>query len=79
MIGNRCKYSKLSLISAIGESGKMVYQIRQGTFNGKSMIWFFRDLLKSTRKKIILIWDGAKVHHCQEVKDFLDTNAGKRL
>lgn len=79
VIEHKCKYSKLALISAISESGKMIYQVRQGTFNGKAIVYFLKRLVKYTRRKIILIWDGAAVHRCQDVKDFLETQAGKKL
>ena len=29
--------------------------------------------------KLLVIWDGATIHHCQAVKDFLATGAAKRL
>ncbi len=79
MIDNRCKYSKLSLISAIGEQGKLIYHVRQGTFNGNAIVRFLKFLLKGKKKNIVLIWDGASVHNCKEVKSFLDTLKHNRL
>jgi len=79
IIKNRCRYSKLSLISAISERGKLIYQIRQGTFNGKAIVRFLKFLLKGKRRKIILIWDGAMVHHCKDVKQYLSTLTANRL
>lgn len=67
------------IASAISESGKMFYQIRDNSFKGDGIIGFLSDLLAFTCRKVLLIWDNASWHKSQEIKDFLKTDLGKRL
>ncbi len=43
------------------------------------MVDYLKELLASTSKKIMLIWDNAPWHKAKEIKDFLNTDLGKRL
>jgi transposase len=72
-------YQYVCLASSISECGKMFFQIRDNSFKGEGIIQYLKDLLASTNKKILLIWDNATWHKSQEVKDFLNTEEGKRL
>lgn len=66
--------------SSISESGDMFFQIRKDSFKGEGIVNYLTDLLKLKEdKKIMLIWDNATWHKSQEVKDFLNTDLGKRL
>lgn len=67
------------LASSISEKGDMFFEIRENSFKGQGIIDYLGNLLKTTEKKIMLIWDNAPWHKCQEVKDFLNTDLGKRL
>ncbi len=35
--------------------------------------------LQTVRGRLLVIWDGAPIHHCQAVKDFLAAGAARRL
>jgi transposase len=59
--------------------GKMFFRIRDNSFKGEGIIEYLKNLLASTKRKILLIWDNAPWHKSQEVKDFLNTEEGKRL
>jgi transposase len=72
-------YQYVCLASSINESGKMFFRIRDNSFKGEGIIDYLKDLLASTKRKILLIWDNAPWHKSQEVKDFLNTEEGKRL
>lgn len=75
-----CKYTHLSAIAAISDTGKIVSEIRENSFDSPAIIEFLRKLLHTFKKDIHLIWDGAKIHASQAVKDFLDTEPmAKRL
>lgn len=65
--------------SSINEQGKMFFQIRNDSFKGEGIIEYLKDLLASTTRKILLIWDNATWHKSQEVKDFLNSPLGERL
>jgi transposase len=70
-------YTHLTAASAISEEGDLFYQLRTTAFKGKAMVLFLEKLLKSTRKKILLIWDGAPAHVSKEVKAFLASPKAK--
>lgn len=64
---------KLSLSVVITPQGDMYYQVRQSTFNGAAIVRFIKKMKNDFKKKIILIWDGAKIHTCRQVKEYLQT------
>lgn len=72
-------YQYVCIASAISEAGKMFYQIRDDSFKGDGIIGFLSDLLAFACRKVLLIWDNASWHKSQEIKDFLNTDLGKRL
>lgn len=75
-----CKYAHLSVIGAISPQGKIITQIKDGNFDGDSIVEFLKILLSMFKKEIHLIWDGAKIHCGEAVKTFLATSAdAKRL
>jgi len=59
--------------------GKLVTQIREEAFKGAAIVGFLQHLLRQIQGKVILIWDGATIHRCREVKDFLKDGGAKRL
>lgn len=74
-----CKYEHLSVASAVTMEGKLVTQVRENSFNGVAIVGFLRHLLREIPGKIVLIWDGASIHRCKEVKDFLKQGGAERL
>jgi transposase len=69
----------LSVASAISTDGRLVSMARATAFNGEGVVGFLRHLLGQIEGKIVLIWDRAKIHHCEAVKQFLRSGAAKRL
>lgn len=72
-------YQYVCIASSISVEGKLFYKIRDNSFKGLGIIEYLVCLLASTNRKIMLIWDNATWHSSQEVKDFLNTELGKRL
>jgi transposase len=72
-------YQHVCIASAISESGKLFYKIRDDSFKGSGIIDFLKELLEFIEGKILLIWDNASWHKSEEVKTFLKTDIGKRL
>ncbi len=72
-------YQYVCIASSISVEGKLFYQIRDNSFKGLGIIDYLKNLLASTDRKILLIWDNATWHSSQEVKDFLNTELGHRL
>lgn len=73
------KYEHLSVASALTLDGRLLTQVKESAFNGAAIVRFLKHVLSQIPGKIILIWDGAKIHHCREVKAFLAAGASARL
>ena len=69
----------LSAISAVTPDGRLFTHVQQEAFRGPAIVAFLRQLLRQVRGKLLVIWDGAPIHHCQPVKDFLAAGAAHRL
>ena len=69
----------LSAISAITPAGRLFTHIQREAFRGPAIVDFLRQLLRQVRGKLLVIWDGAPIHHSQAVKDFLAAGAAHRL
>jgi transposase len=72
-------YQHACIASSINSEGKLFFQIRETSFKGDGIIEYLKELLATTRRKILLIWDNATWHKSQNVKDFLNTELGQRL
>jgi transposase len=72
-------YQYVCIASSISACGKMFFQIRENSFKGEGIIEYLKNLLNTTTKKILLIWDNASWHKSENVKNFLNTEEGKRL
>jgi transposase len=77
----RVKLSKehLSAISGVTLDGRFFLQVREHSYDSDAVVGFLRVLLRKTRGKILLIWDGSPIHRGQPVKDFLRRGAARRL
>jgi transposase len=69
----------LSAISAVTPAGQLFTHVQEEAFRGPAVVTFLRQLLRQVPGKLLVIWDGAPIHHCQPVKDFLAAGAAKRL
>ena len=72
-------YDHLSVISAITPDGRLFTHVQERAFRGPAVVDFLRQLLRQIPGKLLVIWDGASIHHCQAVKTFLAAGAAKRL
>jgi transposase len=45
----------------------------------KDVVRFLHLLLREIAGKILVIWDGASIHGCQAIKDFLTKGGAKRI
>jgi len=61
-----------SLISAINKRGKMQWMPLTASLNADLFIKFLGQLIKTTKRKIILIVDNLRVHHSRIVKEWLE-------
>ncbi len=72
-------HDHLSVISALTPDGRLFTHIQEMAFRGPAVVAFLRQLLRQIRGRLLVIWDGAPIHRCQAVKDFLAAGAGQRL
>lgn len=67
----------VSMISAVSNQGKLRFMVYEGAMDGARLIEFMKRLAKSARRKVILVLDNLKVHHCKPVKAWLAKNTDK--
>ena len=72
-------HDHLSAISAITPDGRLLTHIQEEALRGPAIVAFLRQLLRQVRGKLLVIWDGALIHRCRAVKDFLTGGAAARL
>jgi transposase len=61
----------LSVISTVTNRGQMRWKVFDGALNADILIDFMRRLIKGADRKIFLILDNLRVHHCKPVKAWL--------
>lgn len=61
----------LSIISTVTNKGQMRWKIFDGALNSDILIDFLRRLIKGAPRKIFLVLDNLRVHHCKPVKAWL--------
>ena len=69
----------LSVISGVTLDGRLFAHVQEQAYRGTSVVAFLRQLLRQIRGKLLVIWDGATIHHCHEVKHYLAAGAAAWL
>ena len=69
---------RFSMISSVNNQGKCHWMIIDGVFNADRLIEFMESLAREVPRKVFLVMDNLKVHHCKPVKEWLRDN-GKRI
>ena len=64
----------LNMISAITNQGKVRFRFFEENMNADVLIDFFMRLLKDAKRKVFLILDNLRVHHCNPVKEWLKSH-----
>ena len=60
---------RFSMISSVNNQGKCYWMVIDGVFNADRLIEFMRGLVKDASRKVFLVMDNLKVHHCKPVKE----------
>jgi len=68
---------KLSMISTVNNQGKINWMIIDGNFNHERLIEFLQALVKQVGRKVFLILDNLRVHHCAPVTKWLKRHKKK--
>ena len=66
------KRESVSLISAITNQGKVRFMLYDKAMNAQVFIKFCSRLIKDSGKKVFLILDNLRVHHCNLVKEWVE-------
>lgn len=69
----------LSVMAGVTPDGRLLQLTQEEAFNGKGVVRFLQHLLRQVKGKLLVLWDGAPIHRCQEVKTFLSEGGAKRL
>jgi transposase len=72
-------YDHLSAIGGITPEGRIFMQMQDHSYKGPDVVHFLQLLLREIAGNILVIWDGASIHHCQAIKDFLAKGGAKRI
>lgn len=63
---------RLYLASAISPQGDLFFMIRKAPFDSAAIIEFLELLRKQAGQKLLVIWDGASIHHSQKLRKWLE-------
>ena len=69
----------LAAISGITREGRLFPKLQDAAVRGPDCVAFLRQVLRRIRGPIRVLWDGAAIHRCQPVKEFLSTPSGRRV
>lgn len=54
-------------------------QVQAEAFRGPRVVRFLQHLLRHIGGKLLVIWDGAPIHRCKVVKQFLAEGGAERV
>ena len=63
---------RFSMISSVNNQGKCYWMVINGVFNADRLIEFMESLIKDVPRKVFLVMDNLKVHHCKPVMAWLE-------
>lgn len=56
---------------------RFLFQIHAGSIKGPQVVKFLQALLRHVPGKVLVIWDGAAIHRCRLVKEYLQATNGR--
>jgi transposase len=68
---NSSKRFSTNMISSVTNQGKVRWMVYRDNFNADVFIKFMTRLIRDAGRKIILIVDNLRVHHCKPVKEWV--------
>jgi transposase len=69
----------LSVMGAVTATGRLVTHIQPQSCTGETAVAFLRQLLRQIPGKLLVVWDGASIHHGQAVKASLAGGGAARV
>ena len=65
----------LSVMSGITPRGNLYQMVRQRPYRGEDVVRFLQHLVGQVMGKLLVLWDGAPIHRCGAVKNYLAQGA----
>ncbi len=72
-------HDHLAGMGAVTATGRCFTPIQAPSCTGETAVAFLRQLLRQIPGKLLVVWDGASIHHGHAVKDFLAGGATARV
>ncbi len=72
-------YDHVAVISGITITGRLFSQAYAHAIRGGQVVALLKHLLRHIPGKVLVRWDGASMHRCHAVKDFLAHGGAERL
>lgn len=72
-------YEHLSVMSGVSENGRLYVRYQRDAYTGETVVGFLKHLLRHIDGKLLVVWDGARIHSCEAVKAFLASVPEQRL
>lgn len=54
-------------------------QMQERAYHGTDVVRFLKHVLRHIAGKLLILWDGAPIHHGQAIKEFLAAGGSKRI
>jgi transposase len=67
------------VISGITLDDRLLLRVHEHAIRGPEVVRFLQHVLRYIPGKVLVIWDGAPIHHGQAVKSFLASGGAERL
>ena len=62
---------RIYIASAISVKGHLLWTIQEKPFTAADIIQFLKQIQNSMAQRVMIIWDNASIHKCQEIRQFL--------
>jgi transposase len=66
-------------MGGITPEGRLFMQTQDHSYKGPDVVRFLQLLTREIPGNLLVIWDGAMIHRCQAVKDYLAKGGAKRI
>ena len=69
----------LSVMGGFTLAGKLYTLVRPEALTSEHAVVFLEHLLRHTRKRLLVIWDGSPIHRWGAVREYLSSGGAKRI
>jgi transposase len=69
----------LSVVAGLTRRGRLFTLVRDESLDAAASAGFLAGLLRRSRRKLLVIWDGSPIHRGRAVRELLASGAARRL